>query len=133
MAEWVHVGAYESFREGRGRPVMVDDVKVGVFKLNGRIHALKDACPHMGASLADGKLVGNEVTCFWHHWTFDLETGRTRQSSWACAAVYGVDLRGDEVWVLPPKVEEKKPPEDDEDEWVPFDPDRHLKKKPSSD
>ena len=132
MSDWVHVGTVEDFREGRGRPVMVDGVKVGVFKLKGRLYALKDACPHMGASLADGKLVGNEVTCFWHGWTFDLATGKTRQSPWACAAVYELEVRGDDVWLLPPKPPEKAPA-DEEDDWVPFDPDRHLKKKPSQD
>ena len=131
MSDWVHVGLVDDFREGRGRAVVVDGVKVGVFKRHGRLYALKDACPHMGASLTDGKLVGNEVTCFWHGWTFDLATGRTRQSSWACAGVYGVDVRDDGVWLLPPKPEEMPAPE--EDDWVPFDPDRHLKKKPADD
>jgi len=126
--DWVKVGRLSGFPEGRGRAVVVDGVKVGVFKLDGRIHALKDACPHMGASLADGKLVGGEVTCFWHGWTFDLVTGKTRQSSWACAAVYAVDVRGDEIWLKPPPPP-PPPPAAEDDDWEVFDPDRHLKKK----
>ncbi|MBW4642255.1 MAG: aromatic ring-hydroxylating dioxygenase subunit alpha [Goleter apudmare HA4340-LM2] len=28
-------------------------------------------CPHMGAHLAEGKVEGNELRCFFHHWKFD--------------------------------------------------------------
>jgi phenylpropionate dioxygenase-like ring-hydroxylating dioxygenase large terminal subunit len=30
-------------------------------------------CPHMGAHLANGKVEGNELRCFFHHWKFDAE------------------------------------------------------------
>ena len=130
MSDWVHVGPLEAFPQGRGRAVVVAGVKVGIFRHdNGRVYALKDACPHMGASLADGRIVGTEVTCFWHGWTFGLADGRTRQSSWACAAVYGVDVRNDGIWVLPPPPPVKEPAASDDD-WVVFDPDQHIKKKP---
>ncbi|WP_071187186.1 aromatic ring-hydroxylating dioxygenase subunit alpha [Trichormus sp. NMC-1] len=30
-------------------------------------------CPHMGAHLAEGKVEGNELRCFFHHWKYDSE------------------------------------------------------------
>ncbi|QIR41248.1 aromatic ring-hydroxylating dioxygenase subunit alpha [Tolypothrix sp. PCC 7910] len=30
-------------------------------------------CPHLGAHLAEGKVEGNELRCFFHHWKFDRE------------------------------------------------------------
>src|SRR3954469_12907172 len=38
-----------------------------------RIAALDAYCPHMGAHLAEGKVQGNELRCFFHNWCFDRE------------------------------------------------------------
>ncbi|WP_406504786.1 Rieske 2Fe-2S domain-containing protein [Streptomyces sp. NBC_00212] len=48
---------------------------------DGRPVLMPRACPHMGASLADGKVVDGQLRCSFHHWRFD-GTG-------ACAAVPG--------------------------------------------
>jgi len=119
------VGKVEDFREGRGTVVIVEGTRVAVFRVGGALHAISDACPHMGASLADGKLEGSKVVCHWHGWTFDLDSGRTKEREWACANVYEVRLRGNAVYLKapPPPPEREAEPE----EWVVFDPERHLK------
>jgi aminopyrrolnitrin oxygenase len=55
-----------AWRNRSGRPVIADR-----------------ACPHMGASLADGKVVDGELRCAFHHWRFDGDG--------ACTAVPGLD------------------------------------------
>ena len=127
MERWLSVGKLEEFPEGRGRPVVVDGVKVGVFQLKGRIYAVKDACPHMGASLADGRIVNRRVVCHWHGWSFDLETGRTDQSSWACAQIYPARVRTG--WVELRVPEPPPEPEPQDEPWEVFDPERHLRGK----
>jgi len=121
----VRVGLRSRFGEGRPTRVRVAGVEVAVFNVGGRLFALRDGCPHMGASLAEGTLDGTRVTCHWHGWSFDLETGASDHRSGACAKVYGVELRGEEVWLTPPP--ERGPAPEDEEEWVPFDPERHLR------
>jgi nitrite reductase (NADH) small subunit len=49
--------------------------QVAVFHVEGRWFAVDDACPHHGASLADGPVRGTVVRCPWHDWPFDLTTG----------------------------------------------------------
>ncbi|HXV76303.1 MAG TPA: Rieske 2Fe-2S domain-containing protein [Candidatus Polarisedimenticolaceae bacterium] len=124
-------GRVSDFREGRGRVVKIAGTDVAVFKVGGRFFALRDACPHMGASLADGKLVGGCVECHWHHWRFDLRTGQGDQRSWAVAAVYQVRVERGELWLKPP--ERVAPPAADEppegDGWVRWDPERFLRKR----
>jgi phenylpropionate dioxygenase-like ring-hydroxylating dioxygenase large terminal subunit len=39
------------------------------------VRALDAYCPHMGTHLGAGKVVGNEIRCFFHHWKFD-ESGK---------------------------------------------------------
>lgn len=99
MARFVRVGKLEEFREGGGRTVKVDGVDVAVFKLEGRFYALRDACPHMGLSLADGQLSGAAVICHGHGWTFDLASGRSDRRSGACAKVHEVRIEGGEVHI----------------------------------
>jgi nitrite reductase/ring-hydroxylating ferredoxin subunit len=129
VAEYVRVGRSEDFREGHGRAVNVGGRRIAVFRVRGKLHALQDACPHMGAALSDGRLLDDQVVCHWHGWSFDLVTGQGHQGarSWARARVFEVREEGHEVLVLRP--DEPPParnPAEDE-EWIPWDPDRHLK------
>ena len=83
--------------EGRG-VVVADGEEIAVFLREGRAHALANTCPHEGNPLVEGELLGPTLTCAYHNWKFDLETG-------AClfgdepARVYPAELRGDEIWV----------------------------------
>ncbi|MCF8059905.1 MAG: aromatic ring-hydroxylating dioxygenase subunit alpha [Bacteriovoracaceae bacterium] len=38
---------------------------------DGTLSALDSFCPHMGADLGNGEVIGNKLRCFYHHWTFD--------------------------------------------------------------
>ena len=44
---------------------------------DGQVRALDAYCPHMGTDLAIGRVDGNVIRCFFHHWGFDGE-GRCR-------------------------------------------------------
>lgn len=54
--------------EVRGKPVLLARVKDKYYAAEGR-------CPHMGGTLALGKLEGTIVTCPRHHSQFDLADG----------------------------------------------------------
>ena len=125
MSEFERVGALREFPEGRGRAVKVDGILVAIFRTNDGVFALRDGCPHMGASLADGKIHDGRVTCFWHGWTFSLSDGLCSQKRQNCAKVYDVELRDGDVYVRPPAP--PAPKADDAEEWIVFDPDKHLK------
>jgi nitrite reductase (NADH) small subunit/3-phenylpropionate/trans-cinnamate dioxygenase ferredoxin subunit len=60
---------------GAGRLVEVGGQRIALFNVGGTIHAVSDTCPHRGASLSEGALAGNNITCPWHGWTFDVTTG----------------------------------------------------------
>ncbi len=101
MPEFVKVGSVADFPDKRGRTVVVAERRVAVFKHGGRFYALQDRCPHMSASLADGKVENGKVACFMHGWLFDLATGQGHPpaKSWACARSYEVKLDGDDVLI----------------------------------
>lgn len=128
-AEWIDVGAHADFREGRPRAIRVGDARVVVFRRRGRLFAMQEACPHMGASLAEGRIVGQRVVCRWHGWGFDLDSGACDHRSWARARVYEVREENARVLVLRPASQPPQPPPE-EDDWVAWDPDRHLRPQP---
>lgn len=130
MTDWVPIGRPDAFREGRGRVVVVLGVRVAVFRVGPSIHAMRDACPHMGLSLAEASPEGGRVTCHGHGWTFDLATGRSDRRSGACARVYAVRIENDQVLVRPPA--EEHAPEPAEIDWVPWDNARHGRSRASA-
>jgi len=81
------------FPEGRGRAVKLNGVELAVFKLEGRLYALQNACPHEGAALADGTIEGSEVVCPGHGYRFNLRTGACSTTPDLCARAYKVALR----------------------------------------
>ena len=100
--DFVRVGRLDEFPERRGRAVRVAGEAVAVFRVGGRVFALRDACPHMGASLADGKLDNGQIQCSWHEWRYDAATGQCPIRAWAKVRVYEVERRADGgVWVKP--------------------------------
>jgi nitrite reductase/ring-hydroxylating ferredoxin subunit len=126
MGELVKVGTVDDFREGRGTVVRLGDTKVAVFKIGGRLQAIQDSCPHMGASLGDSQVRDGKVFCHWHGWSFDLKTGQgsLASKSWLCARIYEVTVENREVFLRRPEAL----PEKQEEEWTEWDP-KFLKKK----
>lgn len=127
MGGFEKVGRTADFKQGRGRAVRVGEIKVAIFRFGDRFHAIQDRCPHMGASLADGRVLDGWVECFWHGWTFNLKDGRSDQKTrqWLCADIFETRVEKDELWVRVPEAptEEPSPPADD---WVKWD-DSYLK------
>jgi len=57
------------------RQVTVGKRKIALVHSNGAYYALDDTCPHRGAPLSEGEVLGNEVVCPWHAARFDVATG----------------------------------------------------------
>lgn len=128
---WVRVGEAASWVKGRGRRIELDGSAIAIFWDGASWTALDDTCPHMGASLADGHLFGDELQCSWHEWRYNRETGQCPIREWARVRVYPVRIEGGGVWIETPEPEppaEPAPPDDDP-EWVRWDPERYFKRK----
>ena len=131
MPDWTKVGRASDWILGRGRAVNVAGKIVAVFRTAQGFVAFQDACPHMGASLSDGLLHGEDVICFWHQWRFNVHTGVTRERDWACLERYEVRETDGELWIRVPDPPAPSKPEPDP-EWLDWDPTRYFKPKDGS-
>lgn len=78
---------------GASKMVDVAGRQIGLFNVAGEYFAIANRCPHEGASLCKGKIVGlveasepgkyrfsrdgEFVRCPWHGWEFDIRTGKS--------------------------------------------------------
>lgn len=129
MEKFVEVGRVADFRDRRGKAVRVGEDTVAVFRVGDRFFAIQDACPHMGASLAEGTVLGERVRCRWHEWHFHLPTGECDMRSWACARVYEVRVDRDSVWVRQgPDAPAEREPDEERERLIEWDDERFFRK-----
>lgn len=83
--------------DGRG-VVTAPDGAIAVFRVEGRLYAVGNACPHAGNPLVEGDILGGTLVCAFHGWRFDLETGACLLGD-VPARTYPVEERDGEVWV----------------------------------
>lgn len=87
------VARLREFPPGSRRIVDIAGRSIGVFNIRGEFFALRSSCPHQGAPLCLGIILGRTdasrpfeltylddqevVKCPWHGWEFDIRTGRS--------------------------------------------------------
>ncbi|HXG59872.1 MAG TPA: regulatory iron-sulfur-containing complex subunit RicT [Planctomycetota bacterium] len=96
---WIYAAKASEVPPGSGRTVDLGGLRVALFNVDGRFHALADECPHQGGPLGEGRLEGGAVTCPWHQWKFDVATGRGLSVSGAQARPYEVGRAGEDLFV----------------------------------
>lgn len=69
---WYVIDRADAFAPGQIKVYTVLMRRVVVFcDEQGQLHALDAACPHLGADLGQGQVVGSSLRCAMHHWRFD--------------------------------------------------------------
>jgi nitrite reductase (NADH) small subunit len=114
MAKHV-VARREDIPSGGRKIVRVAGREVGIFNLDGTFYALKNVCPHQGARVCLGRIVGTAppsnvyeytygregqiLRCPWHEWEYDIATGESLFDPNVKILSYPVEVVGDEIVV----------------------------------
>ncbi len=77
---WIDVADAGDVSEGSAREFVVGEFVIAVFRDEGNLYALDGLCAHQGGPVAKGALSKTDcgktcVTCPWHGWQYELETG----------------------------------------------------------
>lgn len=115
MTSGVRVCALDELPVGQRRIVEVGGRSIGVLHSKQGLYAVRNHCPHQGAPLCLGRvsgalfadrphayrydLDGRVLSCPWHHWEFDLETGQCLFDPKLRVRTYPVRVRDGDVFV----------------------------------
>lgn len=100
MAEFTRVGNRDEIPEGGGKAFEVNGRCVAVFNVGGSYYAIDNTCPHLGAPLADGFLAGEQITCPWHQWVFNVRTGQFAMHPDTALETFAVKVEGHDLLVV---------------------------------
>ena len=93
------VAALADIPEDGGLQIEFNGKLVALFRRGGKIHAVGDECPHMGAPLSEGYMDGDTVVCPWHGWVFNLESGECPFDEDSNIPVYTATVEGEDVYL----------------------------------
>ncbi len=66
----------EKVKNKKPQIFIVEGKKVGVYFNGTDYFVFHPVCPHANANLKLGRYKEKTVTCHWHNWEFDLQTGK---------------------------------------------------------
>jgi len=84
---------------GRAKAYDVNGRTIALYHTARGFFATDNVCPHRGGPLAEGDLVGNEITCPWHLWGFDVESGLCAGNPEIRVVAHEVRVEGERVLV----------------------------------
>lgn len=113
----INLGPVEQFPSRQFKLLKQNDEEIGIMRLgNGKFVAIENRCPHRGAPVCRGRVVGTFLPsepgqinygldekllkCPWHGYEFDLETGScVFTQSKLKLRMYSVEQRGTDVFL----------------------------------
>ena len=76
MSKWVDIGPVDEFPHGCQKCLRAEETPVVVFNIDGTHRAILNVCPHAGMPLGQGAVAGKIITCPFHGYSYNVETGR---------------------------------------------------------
>ncbi|MEQ9297773.1 MAG: Rieske 2Fe-2S domain-containing protein [Cyclobacteriaceae bacterium] len=82
------------------RRATVNGVRMSLIRYREKLWAVNDQCPHMKASLGDGRLNGfGEIICPLHHYRFKLSNGQESENRCDDLEVHTIEQREDGIYI----------------------------------
>jgi len=82
--------------------VEVEGREIALVRARDQVFAISNRCPHKAGPLAEGLVRSGTITCRWHWFRFDLQTGVSCTNPLMRTPVYNTDVRGEDVFVRVP-------------------------------
>ncbi len=100
LSEWIKACNLEQVKEGQLFGLTINDKKILLANLKGKIHATDLICTHANADLSTGFLSEEGVRCPLHLSIFNLEDGKPQNlPAETSLNVYNVKIDNNEVYV----------------------------------
>jgi nitrite reductase/ring-hydroxylating ferredoxin subunit len=99
--EFVDACAIADIPENRARIVCLSGERVAIFKYDGKISAISNVCQHQNGPLGEGKIVFGCITCPWHGYQYQPDTGASPPPFAEKVPTFNVRVKNGRVLVHP--------------------------------
>lgn len=96
---WIEGPDVGALEEGKPTAVSPSDTSILLVRLEGKVMAYRNECPHMGMPLDTGMVDGGVITCPWHGFRFDLSSGECLTAPHVQLEPFPVRVEGRRVWI----------------------------------
>ncbi|ESW65343.1 non-heme iron oxygenase ferredoxin subunit [Mesorhizobium sp. C280B] len=83
-SEWIILCALSDLEEDTVTPFEIDDNRIAIYLIGGKVHATDNVCSHAFALLSDGWLEGTLIECPLHGAQFEITSGEVVQGPADC-------------------------------------------------
>ena len=97
-SDYIPVIKADEIKEDSMKLVTVVGRSVLLVKHGDQVYGISNPCPHMGCSLAGGKLKEYIVTCPCHGWSFDIRNGQYQNNKAIKLMTYECKIEKGEVY-----------------------------------
>jgi len=99
--DFVDACAVTEIPENRARIVCLSGERVAIFKYDGKISAVSNVCQHQNGPLGEGKIVFGCITCPWHGYQYQPDTGASPPPFVEKVPTFNVRVKNGRVFVCP--------------------------------
>lgn len=113
--DYKYVADIEAFQESNRVLIDIKGREIGVFKTDNGFFAVANYCVHQGGPLCEGKVSGaltadedfeleytkedEVISCPWHGWEFDIETGKHLPHTNHRIPTYDVEVEDGKIYI----------------------------------
>ncbi|MGB7859219.1 MAG: Rieske 2Fe-2S domain-containing protein [Acidimicrobiia bacterium] len=97
--EWIPAIGADQLAVGARKLIRHYDKRIALFRTERAIYAVDNRCPHQGYALLQGDLKGDQLTCAWHNWKFELDEGGVCSFGGEAVRSYPIEVRGGQIFV----------------------------------
>jgi len=99
--EFIDACAVADIPENRARIVCLSGERAAIFKYDGKVSAVSNVCQHQNGPLGEGKIVFGCITCPWHGYQYQPDTGASPPPFVEKVPTFNVRVRNGRVFVRP--------------------------------
>ena len=101
QAGWVPVCGVDEIVDGRAKIVAAGGERVAVFRNGEKFSAISNACQHQNGPLGEGRIVDGCITCPWHGYQYQPETGASPAPFTEKVCTFRLKVDDGQVWLDP--------------------------------
>jgi nitrite reductase/ring-hydroxylating ferredoxin subunit/DMSO/TMAO reductase YedYZ heme-binding membrane subunit len=101
LDDFVEACAVAEIPENRARIVCLSGERVAIFKYDGKISAVSNVCQHQNGPLGEGKIIYGCITCPWHGYQYQPDTGASPPPYAEKVPTFNVRVNNGRVFVHP--------------------------------